>query len=50
MFIIYSIIPCLEGDHKRVVEEFSTKEDAQKVIRVLEEVNVDFNYYVIEER
>ena len=49
MFAIYSVSPAPWGDEHRAVEFFDTKDDALKVLSVLEEVNVNYNLYEIVE-
>lgn len=47
---IYSLTPAPWGDHYRFVESFDIEEDARKVLRCLESVNVLMNCYrLIEE-
>lgn len=48
MFAIYSLTPLSQGiDEHRLVEIFETKQDAEKVLSALEQVNISFNYYKI---
>jgi hypothetical protein len=49
---IYSLSPAPWGDNYRFVESFDTQEDAEKVVKCLESVNVLMNCYrlVEEER
>jgi len=47
MFAIYSLSPAPWGDDYRLVEGFDDKDDALKVLSVLEEVNIYNNLYRI---
>ena len=49
-YVIYSLNPAPWGDDYRLVETFETKQDAEKVLAVLESVNVAMNCYKIIER
>jgi hypothetical protein len=44
---IYSLSPAPWGDDYRLVETFDTKEDAESVLKALEEVNILLNCYKI---
>lgn len=46
-YTIYSLSPAPWGDAYRMVEMFDTKEDAEKVLKALESVNILFHYYKI---
>lgn len=49
-YTIYSLNPAPWGDAYRLVERFDTKEDAESVLKALENVNVLMNCYkIIEE-
>lgn len=51
IYSIYSLTPAVWGDRHRFVESFDTEEDARKVLRYLESVNVLMNCYrLIEEK
>ena len=50
MYCIYSLTPAPWGDEYRFVEGFDTKESAGRVVKALEDVNIDFNVYRIIER
>jgi len=47
MIGIYSINPAPWGDDYRLVELFDTKAGAEKVLEVLESVNIYYNEYKI---
>ena len=47
-YVIYDITPAEDGDDKRMVCIRDTREDAQTVLKALEETNVNFSYYKIE--
>ena len=49
MWAIYSLVPAPWGDDYRLVEGFDTQEDAAKVAKCLESVNVLMNCYRIVE-
>ena len=51
--IVYQILsetPSPQGHVYRVVEIFDTLEDAEKVLKILEEVNVSFHVYKIDKK
>lgn len=47
MYAIYSLTPAPWGDSYRYVEGFEWREDAEKVMKCLNSVNINFNLYVI---
>jgi len=47
MIGIYCIDPAPWGINYRLIEMFDTEEDAEKVLKVLESVNVNFKRYEI---
>lgn len=47
MVAIYELTPAPWGDDYRLVAQFDTKEDAEKVLASLESVNVNFSVYKI---
>jgi hypothetical protein len=47
MYSIYSLTPAPWGDDWRFVDAFDTLEDAKKVLKVLESVNISYNLYKI---
>ena len=49
LYAIYSLSQTPSGTNYRLVECFGNKEDAEKVLEVLESVNVLCNCYRIEE-
>ena len=47
MYALYELTPAPWGDSYRYVKGFDRKEDAEKVLKTLEEVNIDFSLYKI---
>lgn len=50
MWIIYDINPGPNGDEKRIIVSRDTRESIIKILNVLEETNVNFDYYKVEEK
>ena len=49
LYAIYEIIPAPGGDNERLIVIRDTKEFIEKVFKVLEETNINFDYYKIKE-
>lgn len=47
MYVIYELTPAPYGTSWRYIKGFDLQEDAEKVLKVLESVNIDFSLYKI---
>lgn len=49
VYVILEVTPALPKDNERLVVVRDSLEDINKILKILEETNINFDYYIIRE-